>query len=213
MSTVELKEIVERLAISQAETDRQMKETDRQMKETDRQMKETDRQMKETDRQMKETDRKIKELGKQIGGLGSKFGSFAEGLSYSSIKRILEQDFCMNEFIAPGVEFKRDGRQEEYDVLAYSNGRLDKGMIVEIKSKLRQEDIDQMKRKMIEVFHWLPEHKNKTFYGMIAYVSGDSDLKKQIIKNGWYLAHVGEQLFDMETPEGFQARGYSSGEA
>ena len=186
MSTAELQKLVESLAISQAETDRQMKETDRQMKAT------------------------VKELGKQIGGLGRKFGSFAEGLSYSSIKRILEQDFGMNEFIAPGVQFKRNGQEEEYDVLAYSNGSLDKGMIVEIKSKLRQEDIDQMKRKMTEVFHWLPEHTNKTFYGMIAYVSGDSDLKKQIIQNGWYLAHVGEQLFDMEIPEGFQARGYSS---
>ena len=83
MSTAELKAIVEKLAISQTETDRQMKET----------------------------DRKLKELGKQIGGLGSKFGTFAEGLSYPSIKRILEEDFDMNEFIAPGVQFKRGDRK------------------------------------------------------------------------------------------------------
>jgi len=105
---------------------------------------------------------------------------------------------------------RKKGREEEYDVLAYSNGNVDKGMIVEIKSKLRQEDIDQMKRKMDEVFFWLPEHKNKTFYGMIAYVSGHSDLKKQIIDNGWYLAHVGDEIFEMETPMGFQPKGYQS---
>lgn len=201
MSTEELQELVADLARSTKELRGSQAETDRQMRETDRQIKES----------QKKTDRQLKELGKQIGGLGSKFGSFAEGLSYASIKRILEQDFRMNEFVAPGVQFKRDGREEEYDILAYSNGDIDKGMIVEVKSKQRQEDVDQMRRKMSEVFHWLPEHTNKTFYGMVVYVSGDSGLKRQIIKNGWYLAHVGEDLFEMETPAGFQPRAYTCG--
>ena len=158
----------------------------------------------------KETDRQIKELGTQIGGLGRKFGSFAEGLSYASIEKILREDFELNEFVTPAARMRKEGREEEYDVLAYSNGSIDKGMIVEIKSKLRQEDIDQMKRKMEEVFYWLPEHKNTAFYGMVAYVSGPSDLKKQIIENGWYMARVGDEIFEMETPMGFQPRGYTA---
>ncbi len=186
MSTAELQAIVEKLAISQAETDRQIKES------------------------QKKTDKQLKELGKQIGGLGRKFGSFAEGISYASIARILREDFGLNEFVTPAVKMRKQGREEEYDVLAYSNGTMDKGMIVEIKSRLRQEDIDQMKRKMSEVFYWLPEHKNKTFYGMIACVSGHSDLKKQVIENGWYLARVGDEIFEMETPMGFQPRGYTA---
>ena len=154
------------------------------------------------------TDRQLKELGKQIGGFGNKFGSFAEGMGYNSIKRILVEEFKMNDFIAPGVIVRRGGLEDEYDVLAYSNGSLDKGMIVEIKSKLTQRDIDQMKRKMEDVFKLMPQHKGKTFYGMIAYVSGRSDLKKQIIENGWYLARVGDEIFEMETPIGFQPKGY-----
>ena len=211
MSTAELQEIVTKLALSQAETDRQIKEsqaeTDRQIKESQA---ETDRQMKETDRKMKQTDKQLKELGKQIGGLGNKFGSFAEGLAYNSIKRILERDFKMNEFVAPGVKVTQKGLEDEYDVLAYSNGSIDKGMIVEIKSKLKQEDIDQMKRKMKNVFTMMPDHTDKTFYGMIAYVTGHSSLKKQIIDNGWYLAHIGDEIFEMETPVGFQPKGYTS---
>jgi hypothetical protein len=192
MSTAELQAIVEKLAISQAETNRQMQKTDRKMEKTDHQ---------------------LKELGKQIGGLGRKFGSFAEGLSYASIEKILREDFDLNEFVTPAVKMRKKGREEEYAVLAYSNGEVNKGMIVEIKSRLRQEDIDQMKRKMDEVFYWLPEHKSKKFYGMIAYVSGHTDLKRQIIENGWYLAHVGDELFKMETPMGFQPRGYTSQES
>lgn len=157
----------------------------------------------------KETDRQLKELGKQIGGLGNKFGSFAEGLAYRSIVKILQEKFGMNDFIAPGVQVRKDGREEEYDVLAYSNGGSNQGMIVEIKSNLRKEDIAQMKRKMDGVFQLLPEHRNKTFQGMIACVSGTADLKQQVLENGWYLAHIGEDLFELETPEDFVAKTYS----
>lgn len=143
----------------------------------------------------KETDRQLKELGKQIGGLGNKFGSFAEGLAYRSIVKILQEKFGRNDFIAPGAQVRKDGREEEYDVLAYSNGGSNQGMIVEIKSNPRKEDIAQMKRKMDGVFQLLPEHRNKTFQGMIACVSGTADLKQQVLENGWYLAHIGEDLF------------------
>jgi len=175
MSTAELKELVTSLALSQ-----------------------------------KETDRQLKELGKQIGGLGNKFGSFAEGLSYRSIVRILREKFGMNDFVAPGVRVRRDGREEEYDVLAYSNDTIDRGMVVEIKSNLRKEDIAQMKRKMDGIFQLLPEHKDKTFQGMVACVSGTADLKREVLENGWHLAHIGDDLFELETPEDFVAKTYSA---
>jgi hypothetical protein len=190
MSTAELRELVASILLSQ---------------------KETSLQMKENRESQKETDKQLKELGKQIGGLGNKFGTFAEGLSYRSIVRILREKFQMNDFVAPGVHVRRDGLEEEYDILAYSNDTLDRGMIVEIKSSLRKEDIAQMQRKMDGVFKMLPEHRGKTFQGMIACVSGTADLKRQIIESGWYLAHIGDDLFEMETPEDFVAKTYSAG--
>ena len=193
MSTAELQAIVAANAQAIADFRKSQSETARQMKES-----------------KASVDEQIKELGKQIGGLGNKFGTFAEGLAYGSIKRILQKEFKMNDFIAPGVVVKNNGLTDEYDVLAYSNGTIDKGMIVEIKSRLNQRDVDQMKRKMDDIFKVMPEHKNKTFYGMVAYVTGHENLKKQIIENGWYLAHIGEEIFEMETPMGFEAHGYKA---
>ena len=189
MSTKEIEELFARVAVIKEETANLQKENAISRKEIDQQ---------------------LKELGKQIGGLGNKFGTFAEGLSYRSIVRILREKFQMNDFVAPGVHVRRDGLEEEYDILAYSNDTLDRGMIVEIKSSLRKEDIAQMKRKMDGVFTMLPEHRDKTFQGMIACVSGTADLKKQIIESGWYLAHIGDDLFEMETPEGFVAKTYAA---
>jgi hypothetical protein len=209
MSTVELRELVASLVLSQKETDLQIKVTGVQMKETDERIKEAAVEIKETAQLLKETRNQIKELGKQIGGLGNKFGSFAEGLAYRSIVRILKGKFGMNDFVAPGVRVRRNGLQEEYDILAYSNGSLDQGMIVEIKSNLRKEDIVQMQRKMDGVFKLMPEHRDKTFQGMIACVSGAEDLKQQVLENGWYLAHIGDNLFELETPQNFVAKSYA----
>jgi hypothetical protein len=214
MSTVELKQFIEATAIAQRETDRivkettlQMKETDRKMQETDRQMKETDRKMKETALQMKETDRKLKELGKQIGGLGNKFGAFAEGLAFSSIERILRTEFGM-EAVTPRFSVVRGAESQEYDVLAYSNGETNQGMIVEVKSSLDLATVQQMKRKMDSLFRWMPEHRNKEFQGMVAYVDGSAAARQAVLAQGWHLVHVGEELFEMKTPPGFVPKIY-----
>ena len=193
MSTAELKQLIESIAIFQRETDRQMKETDRQMKETDR--------------QMKETDRKLKELGKQIGGLGNKFGAFAEGLAFSSIERILRADFGM-EAITPRFSVVKGGESEEYDVLAYRNGETKQGLIVEVKSHLDLATIEQMKRKMDHLFRWMPEHRDKEFQGMVAYVEGRAAARQAVLAQGWHLVHVGEDLFELKNPPGFVPKIY-----
>ncbi|MEO0018582.1 MAG: hypothetical protein RLZZ522_1865 [Verrucomicrobiota bacterium] len=200
MTFTELKQILDATAAVQ-------KETALAMKETDRLVKENSLSMKETDRKMKETDRKLKELGKQIGGLGNKFGAFAEGLAFSSIARILRADFGM-EAITPRFAVEKGGEGEEYDVLAYSNGETNKGMIVEVKSSLDLATIEQMKRKMDRLFHWMPEHRNKEFQGMVAYVEGSSAARQAVLAQGWHLVHVGEDLFELKTPPGFIPRSY-----
>jgi hypothetical protein len=196
MSTAELKELVTSLLLSQ--------------KETALQMKETDRLQMETARRMKETDQQLKELGKQIGGLGNKFGAFAEDMGIRSIEKILREKFGMNHSIAPRMRVQLNGVEEEYDVLAYTVEAPPRGMIVEIKSKLREEDILQMKRKMENVFKTMPEHSDKTFQGMIVCVSGTPELKRRVIENGWHLAHIGDDIFELETPPDFVPKTYSA---
>ncbi len=196
MSTAELKQFMETTAAFQQETARIVKETSLSIKDTDR--------------QMKETDRKLKELGKQIGGLGNKFGAFAEGLAFSSIARILRKDFGM-EAITPRFAVEKGGEGEEYDVLAYSNGETNKGMIVEVKSSLDLATVKQMKRKMENLFRWMPEHRDKEFQGMVAYVEGSAAARQAVLAQGWHLVHVGEDLFELKNPPGFVPKIYRVG--
>lgn len=191
----------------QEETARQMQETDRRMQETGRQMEETGQQMQETDRRMKETDRQLRELKQQIGGLGDKFGSFTEGLALPSMTKILMQRFGMT-FVAPRVRIRKDGRSIELDVLAYSNSGVNEVYIVEVKSHLREEGLDQMRRTLTDFREFFPEHAGKKVYGIIATVDTSDQIREKALREGFYLARIHDGQFELEVPSDFQPRAY-----
>ena len=173
-------------------------------KETDLRQKETDRQIKELGKQ---TDRQLKELGKQIGGLGAKFGSFTEGLALPSMEKILRQRFGMK-IVSPSVRASEDGKHMEIDVLAYTNGELNTAYIVEVKSHAREESITQLKSILERFRTFFPEHKDKQLYGILAAVDMSPELRQKTLQEGFYVARIHDQVFELDTPENFQPQSY-----
>ena len=171
--------------------------------------KETDRLLREqsaaTDRKFKETDRMIKELGQQIGGLGNKFGSFTEGLALPSMQKILRQRFGVDT-ISPSVRVSRDGQHLEIDVLAYANGAVNAAYVVEVKSHLRESDIQQLLNILQRFSYWFPEHRDKALYGILAAVDIPEALIPQVLAQGLYLAQIHDDLFTLQVPDDFQPR-------
>jgi hypothetical protein len=187
-----------------AELTTAQKETDRQLKETSLQFKE---QQKESKRREKETDKQLKELGKQIGGLGSKFGSFTEGLALPSMEKILRQRFGMK-VVSPSVRATEDGNHIEIDVLAYTNGDLNTAYIVEVKSHAREESITQLKSILQRFRIFFPEHKDKQLYGILAAVDMSPELREKTLQEGFYVARIHDQVFELDIPENFQPQSY-----
>lgn len=169
--------------------------------------KETDRQMKDTDRQMKQTDRQIKELGKQIGGLGEKFGSFTEGLALPSMTRMLSERFGM-EVVSPSVRVSKQGEHMEIDVLAYANSDINEAYLVEVKSHAREDAIDQLRNLLERFRRFFPEHKDKTAYGILAAVDMPDALRERILKAGFYVARIHDQVFELDVPANFRPKPY-----
>ena len=155
----------------------------------------------------KQTDRQIKELGKQIGGLGAKFGSFTEGLALPSMETILRQRFGM-EVISPSVRVSKEGKHIEIDVLAYTNGDLNTAYIVEVKSHAREDSITQLKSILQRFRTFFPEHKNKQLYGILSAVDMSPELRQKTLQEGFYVARIHDQVFELDTPENFQPQGY-----
>ncbi|MDH6063308.1 DUF3782 domain-containing protein [Umezakia ovalisporum] len=181
------------------------KQTDRKFQETDRKFQETNLKFQETDRLQKENARQIRELGKQIGGLGAKFGSFTEGLALPSMETILRQQFGM-EIISPSVRVSKGGEHLEIDVLAYTNGEVNRAMVVEVKSHAREESITQLVNLLSRFRHFFPEHKNKQVYGILAAVDMSVQVREKALQAGLYVARIQDEVFELDTPPSFHPR-------
>jgi hypothetical protein len=190
MTDDELKELVASLAIAQKETDRQLQETDKQFR-----------------LQRQETDKQLRELGKQIGGLGEKFGGFTEGLALPSMSKILTERFGM-EVVTPRFKVRKQGQTLELDVFAYANSEQNAAFVVEVKSHLRPEGIDQLRQILTRFRQLLPEHADKKLYGILAVVDAPEDLRQEVLASGLYLAGIHEDQFQLEVPPDFQPRSW-----
>jgi hypothetical protein len=161
----------------------------------------------ETARSQRETDRQLKELGKQIGGLGQKFGGFTEGMAFPSMSKILTEKFGMD-VVATRVKSRKAALPLELDVLAYSNSGQNQAYVVEVKSHLRPEGLEQIKKTLQQFPESFPEHKDKALYGILAVVDAPEDLRQQALNEGIYMAGIHDEQFVMETPVSFTAKNW-----
>ena len=158
---------------------------------------------RETDCAMKETDRQIKTLGREIGGLGNMFGNFTEGLMQSSLSTILIEEFKLDHILRNMYAPKQ---RLEYDMIAYANTTVNEVMIVEIKSHLSPDAIEQLQRQMEAFPLTFPEHKDKKLYGAIATVAYKKDLRHLVWDAGFYYFCMTNDLVKMHLPPKFKPK-------
>jgi hypothetical protein len=164
---------------------------------------------KETDQQIKETGKQIKQVNKQLGELGNKFGSFAEGMALPSMEKILRNRFKMD-IVTPRATASLNGRMIEIDVMAYDNGSLNQLYIVEVKSHLTREGIDQILKTIEEFPRFFGAHRDRTVYGIIAAVDIPLNLRAEVLKKGLYLARIHDGTFELLTPKDFKPRAFTT---
>ena len=151
------------------------------------------------ERSIRDTER----LKQQIGGLGNKFGSFTEGMALPSMEKVLAEHFGMDT-IMPRIRKYRNGVQLEIDVLGYVNGDLNRAVVVEVKSHLREDGIQQMLSILERFPTFYPEHADKELVGVLAVVDAPHELRTRVLAEGLYLARIHDEVFTLDVPEGFQ---------
>ncbi len=206
------------------ETDRKFKDTDRKFKDTDRKFKETDRKFQDTDRKFQDTDRKfketstetraeitelthntstelqeigryIKELSRHINGVTDSNGLTAEQFFSAALERTPSLNGVSFDFAERNE--KRYNKQrtlrDQYDVILYGEKAVG---IVEIKYRLRSDDIEQLTKRKVENFRILfPEEASKDIYLAVAGLSVDDHALDIAKKLGVYvLTQAGEGI-------------------
>jgi RecB family endonuclease NucS len=80
--------------------------------------------------------------------------------------------------------------------------------VVEVKSHLREDGLDQLRRILREFREFFPEHAGKKVYGILAAVDIPDDVAEKTLREGIYLARIHDDQFELQVPEGFQPRAY-----
>ena len=78
--------------------------------------------------------------------------------------------------------------------------------MVEVKSHLREEGIQQVFAILHNFPEFFPEHKDKKLYGIIASVDTSEQMRQRVRDEGLYLAHIQDDHFELQENEGFNAR-------
>jgi len=167
------------------ETDKQFKETKAQIKENDRMLsdrfKETDKKFQETDKRFKETDKKIKELSALFT---SQWGKLVESLVEGDLIKLLNEKGIEVQQTLQRVKGNKDGQNYEFDIIAVNGHEL---VIVEVKTTLRVDDVNDFHEKLWKAKRYLPDYTNKKIYGGVAFITADGASDRMAEKLGFFV--------------------------
>ncbi|MDZ7880172.1 MAG: hypothetical protein U5L45_21015 [Saprospiraceae bacterium] len=129
------------------------------------------------------TDRQIRQTNKQLGEMNNKWGTFTEGMAGASIEKILFDKFGISN-VGFRIKSKINGEALELDGFGYANGSKNVAVVVEVKSHLRDDSIEQIENTLENFPKFFPEHADKKLYSLIVCVHAPTSFEKPFEKKG-----------------------------
>ena len=192
-ATIEdIRAILKELAQSQQELSQSQQELSQAQKELSQAQKETDKQIKETDKQ-------INRVSKQIGELGNRLGEFVEWQVRPAVVRLFqERGIDVHEF-HPVISVKRDNEGLEIDLLVVNDTDA---ILVEVKSKLTQRDVDEHLQRLAKFKRLMPRFRDVKALGAVAAMIVPNEVTSYGCRQGLFvLVQSGENVIILNDAE------------
>lgn len=155
----------------------------------------------ETDRRMRETDRKLKETTKAIGELGNRLGEFVEYSIKPALVRLFRERGIEVHETHRDVSGERGGVAAQVDLLVVDE---DVCVVVEAKTKLAVEHIDQHIERMEKFKRVFPRYADTRAMGAVAATVLPDDVATYAYRKGLFvIAPKGEDV-EILNDEDFQ---------
>ena len=154
---------------------------------------------KETDKQIKETDKQINRVSKQIGELGNRLGEFVEWQVRPAVVRLFqERGIDVHEF-HPGISVKRNNEGLEIDLLVVNDTDA---ILVEVKSKLTQRDVDEHLQRLAKFKRLMPRFRDVKALGAVAAMIVPDEVASYACRQGLFvLVQSGENVIILNDAE------------
>ena len=185
-TAAEISQRLDRVAAQQEKTEAQVAKTsatlDRFIEKDEKRAEKADKRAEKIDERFEETEKLVDRLAKQIGGVDKIFGDMAEYVSFTNLKRLLREQAGI-EIKAVGKRWKIDheGREYEFDLIAEGTNAV---VVVEVKTTLRSDDIDDFAAIMPDVPAIFPKYQHMDIYGGFAYMKAQDGTEKRAHRHG-----------------------------
>lgn len=180
------------------EAEQRSKEAEQRNKEAEQRSKEAEQRSQEMDRRFQEIERFLKEQSREtdrkIGKLTSRLGEFVEGLIAPALIRVFQARGIAVNGLSRDISRKNPqlNLATQIDLLAV-NG--DCCILVEVKSKLSIDDVNEHLERMEKFKRLFPEYADKQAYGAIAAMVTPETVAKYAYHKGFFvLAQQGETV-------------------
>jgi hypothetical protein len=181
------------LTEAQKQTEHRFQETERLLRE---QSQETERLLRE---QSQETDHQIQRVNQQIGRLGNRLGEFVEWqVRPAAVRLFQERNIAVHE-LSTDVSTQRDGEGLEIDLLVVNSTEA---VVVEVKSKLSQADVDEHLERLSQFKRLMPRYRDVQVMGAVAVMVVPQDVARYAYRRGLFvLAQSGDNIVILNDAE------------
>ena len=162
--------------------------------------KETERIIEKIQR---ETSREINEVNKSVGRLTNRLGEFVEeAVRPSAVRLFRERGIDIHE-VQQNVTAKRDGEGLEIDLLVVNNKDV---VVIECKSNLSIDDVNEHLDRLEKVKRLLPDHKDKRVSGAVAGMVIPANVATYAIRKGLYVIGQNGEHLELRNDMSFAAK-------
>ena len=152
--------------------------------EFDRRIAEADRRAAERDRSLAQLERTVERTSRAVDSLTSRWGRFVEELVEPAIIQLFQAKGIDVKEVYPRAKVKRQGIAMEIDILAVDDTEV---VLVECKSRLSQDDVDEFLEKLTRFKLAFPHYQNYQAYGAVAGIEIDEGIDRYAYKKGLFV--------------------------
>jgi hypothetical protein len=145
---------------------------------------EADRRAAEADRSMARLERTVERTSRAVDSLTTRWGRFVEELVEPAVLRLFQEKGIDVKEIYPRARVKRQGIAMEIDILAVDDTDL---VLVECKSRLSKDDVDEFLEKLTRFKIAFPHYKNYQAYGAVAGIEINEGIDRYAYKKGLFV--------------------------
>ena len=182
---ITIEDIYQLFRTSTEEFDRRLRESDRRAEEAKL---ESDRHRAEIERLLTQSklasDRTIAELKRTVDSLTTRWGRFVEELVAPAVLRLFQEKGIDIKELYPRAQVRRQGIAMEIDILAVDERDV---VLVECKSRLSQDDVDEFIEKLTRFKIAFPHYKNYQAYGAVAGIEINKGVDRYAYKKGLFV--------------------------